>query len=567
MVCIVKKKKKGRLYYYAVQSGRVNGKPRIVWQKYLGTAEGILRRMEQGKPPRPKEAVILEIGGVAALSRIAQRLGLLEILDQNVPKRNQGPSVGHYLLLATLNRALEPVSKRKIGKWYEGTILPRWWGFPAKAFSSQRFWDHMDLVGEDEIRGIEEDVARAVVEEFGLELETLFYDTTNFFTYISSFNDRSTLAKRGKCKAHRNNLRIIGLALLVAGPFHVPVLHRTYPGNLNDATQFKVYSLELSEALERIAGASPEVTLVFDKGNHSPEAFEEIFDGPCHFVAAVKPSEHPHLLEIPLKRYEFPAGEEWPGLRVCRDESLLYGRPVTVALTFSESFFTQQLAGVTRELTNCVQKLTSLSHGLGEWRAGKRKGKKPTRASVEKRVSGILSPQHMKKLIDCEIGMEKGIPKLAFATNHEALEQLSRVELGRTFIATDHRAWDTSAIIRACRGQHHVEDAFKEMNHLEFLRFRPQHHWTDQKVAVHALYCVLALTLTSLLRRELARGGLDLSTPDMLTQLGKIKEVAVIYPPGTLAHPRDHVTLSRTSKKQKRMIEILDLESLLPPRR
>ena len=42
MATIIKKIKKGRPYYYAVVSKRVDGKPRIVWQKYLGTVDSLL---------------------------------------------------------------------------------------------------------------------------------------------------------------------------------------------------------------------------------------------------------------------------------------------------------------------------------------------------------------------------------------------------------------------------------------------------------------------------------------------------------------------------------------------
>ena len=67
-------RKKNRWDYYAVQSARVEGKPRIVWQKYLGTVDAIMKRAEEASPAKPKEVVIFEAGGVAALLRIAQRL-------------------------------------------------------------------------------------------------------------------------------------------------------------------------------------------------------------------------------------------------------------------------------------------------------------------------------------------------------------------------------------------------------------------------------------------------------------------------------------------------------------
>lgn len=42
MASLIKKKKRGKIYYYLAECQRVNGKPRIVWQKYLGSAESIV---------------------------------------------------------------------------------------------------------------------------------------------------------------------------------------------------------------------------------------------------------------------------------------------------------------------------------------------------------------------------------------------------------------------------------------------------------------------------------------------------------------------------------------------
>ena len=134
----------------------LNGKPRIVWQKYLGTIDAIIERTEGARPQAPKETVIFEAGGVAALLRIAQLLELQELINQAVPKREQGPSVAHYILLAALNRALAPCSKQAIGDWYASTVLKRLWRFPSSVFSSQRFWDHMDMVSEQAIERIQE---------------------------------------------------------------------------------------------------------------------------------------------------------------------------------------------------------------------------------------------------------------------------------------------------------------------------------------------------------------------------------------------------------------------------
>lgn len=42
MASIIKKTIRGRPYYYARECKRVEGKPKIVWQKYLGRAEDLL---------------------------------------------------------------------------------------------------------------------------------------------------------------------------------------------------------------------------------------------------------------------------------------------------------------------------------------------------------------------------------------------------------------------------------------------------------------------------------------------------------------------------------------------
>ena len=184
MTSIIKKLKNGNAYYYAVQSKRVNGKPRIVWQKYLGSVEAIIKRCEQNLAPLPTETVLFEAGGVAALLGIAKRFGLIDLINEIVPKRGQGPSVGHYIVLAALNWVLDPLSKSQIGDWYHDTVLQRLWGFSHLVFNSQRYWDHMEMVSDDAMDKIQNFLVERVKREFKIDPQPLLYDTTNFFTCI-----------------------------------------------------------------------------------------------------------------------------------------------------------------------------------------------------------------------------------------------------------------------------------------------------------------------------------------------------------------------------------------------
>jgi transposase len=561
MATIIKKIKKGRAYYYAVQSARVDGKPRIVWQKYLGTIDAIMQRTDKARPARPKETVIFEAGGVAALLRVAERLKVMELINKAVPKRDQGPTVGHYMLLAAINRALCPKSKVEIGEWYEQTVLRRLWRFPKTVFSSARFWDHMDMVSEKAIERIQEELVLRVKREFGIDEQILLYDTTNFFTFLATTNDRCDLAQRGHSKAKRHDLRQVGLALLVTSEYQVPLFHRVYEGNIADVSLFPQVAKELLGRYNKILKTSAGATLVFDKGNVSDDAMERIVVSDQHFVAAVSANRIAHLLNTPLNQFEELPG--LPGTKAFAKEETFWGKKCLFVVSYTESFFTQQLNGITHNMTKCQKKLLDLEKGLIKWRKGKARGKRPTMLGVKASVNRILSPQFMKNLFEINVQQEKGLPVLQYALKHSELDRLINQRLGRTALVTDQIEWEPAQVIGSYRSLTQIEDAFKNMKNIDFLHWQPAYHWTDQKIKVHGFYCVLALLLSTLARKLALEAGLELALPAMLKELSDIREVAVIYPKGTMAHRKDHITLSRMTPRQRKLADCLEIGLVL----
>jgi len=570
MASIIKKIKQGRPYYYAVQCKRVDGKPRIVWQKYLGTVEGIVARADAARPPKPKEVVVFEAGGVAALLGIARRLGVMDVINELAPKREQGPKVGHYMLLAALNRALSPCSKVEIGEWYEGTILHRLWRFPKSAFTSQRFWDHIWMVSEDTIEVLEERLVERVRAEFGIEPGLLLYDTTNFFTFLATSNHRGDLPQRGRSKTKRHDLRQVGLALMVTRKFMAPLLHRVYPGNVPDVSLFPQLAQELVERFRRLAGDCDDATLVFDKGAVSDDGMEALAAQGVGFVAALSASRCKELLSTPLDRFDAVPGLS--GTSAFSSMVEIWGVRCRVVVAYTESFFAQQLAGVTDNLVKCQKRLSDVQKGLDRWREGRHRGVPPTLAGARKKVREILSPQFMKGLLNVKLDdmqtsrkPDKNAIRLRYEVDHAALTRLMNERLGRTMLVTNHVDWSSGRVIEAYRGLAKVEETFKNMKNTTFLHWQPAYHWTDQKIRVHGFYCVLALLLCTLARKQAVQAGIELSLPTMLKELSAIKEVAVIYPKGTLAHPRDHIAISRMSAKQRKLAEALNLATILTP--
>src|SRR6266851_7443801 len=132
----------GHTYYYARYTQRVDGKPKVVRTVYLGKLENLVTAAEESRqPPQPLHTDVAAFGDTAALFDIAQRLDLVQLLDSILPpKRHQGLSVGQYLLLAALNRAVSPTSKLRFADWYRQTVLTRLLPAEPAALSSQNFW-------------------------------------------------------------------------------------------------------------------------------------------------------------------------------------------------------------------------------------------------------------------------------------------------------------------------------------------------------------------------------------------------------------------------------------------
>jgi len=557
----------GHTYYYARYCQRVNGKPRIVRQVYLGKVEDLVVAAEQSHPPpQPLETEVAAFGDVAALFDIAQRLDLVPLLDSILPaKRRQGLSSGQYLLLAAINRAVSPTSKLQFADWYRQTTLTRLLPADPAWLSSQNFWNHMDLVTPEHVLEFEKQMARRLVDRFQLDLRALVYDGTNFFGYINTRNP-AELPQRGHNKQKRGDLRQVSLGLLVSTDFHIPLFHKVYAGNVNDSTEFRSITEELSAHYRQLADSCDHITLVFDKGNNSQEAFQTLQGTPFHFVGSLVPSQHPDLLAIPRSQFHTLTAAGLEGVEAYRAQKKVFGQTRTIVVTFNQNLYDGQLQGITVSLGKAWRKLSDLQTQLQRRREGKVKGgKAPTLDSVRKQTHSICSAQFVEKILKTEVHEDRTGLQLTFGTDQAALDRLCRVQLGKTILFTDNADWPDEQIVLAYRSQSHVEDAFKQMKNPHFLGWSPMFHWTDSKIQVHAFYCVLALLLTSLLQRELAGKGEPLSINRMLEELAGIRETLIVYPrrQGQRQFPTA-VCLTRMTPLQQRLFSMLGLRRHAP---
>ncbi len=545
MATITKRKVHGHIYYYLVASKRIEGKPRLVLQKYLGRAEDVVRQLE-GKLPVPQRVTVGEYGGSRALFAIARRLRLVEWIDQVVPKRAQGLTVGTYILLAAINRVLAPCSKAKFREWYRSTALYHDLPVRDADLTSQRFWDHMSYLTAEHIRDAETALTAHMVKEFGLDLSTVVYDATNFYTWMDT-NTPSDLAQRGHQKQHRSDLKSVGLALVVTTDFNIPLFHAVYPGNRNDAKEFQSITDELLARRTALQATCDTMTLVYDKGNNSKTNQAAVDASPLHFVGSLKANQVPELLDVALTEYQEIPG--YPGLLAYRIQREVLGQSRTVIVTYNESLYLGQLQGELVRLRKLQERLQHIQ------RPGTSARRPPTVAALRQRVAAAVTKAGppVRDWVQTQItgGTEAGDPPtFTYRIDHEALMRWGQTHWGKTILFTDQEAWSTTQIVAAYRDAWHVEDTFRDMKQAPWLRWQPQFHWTDQKIRVHGFICVLAVTLAHLLRRECATAGIDLSLPTLLNDLTTIQEVLWMYPGPSPQDPQLVLT-DRTPRQQQ----------------
>jgi transposase len=548
----------GRPYYYLRECQRINGKPTIIRQQYLGPAEQLVHRLAN---PAPQKAVVRVFGASAACLDLAQQLDLAATVDRHVAKQGaSGPSVGQYLLVAVLNRCIAPRSKARIGAWYETTVLPRLVRLRAAQLTSQRFWDNMDRLDNKAIGQIEDDLSAAAVARFGLDLRCLLFDATNFFTFIDSFNTRAKLPQRGHSKQGRANLRLLGLALLVTADGDVPLFHHTYAGNQHDAKTFGQVADELARRCRQLSQGEADITLIFDKGNNSKVNLQVVAQGPYHFVGSLVPTQHPELLMIERAQMRRLDKTQLPAVWSYRTHKKIFGVERTVLVTLNRPLLQTQRKTLRREIDKRQRKLKALQASLERHAEGHAGGRPPTLAGTRKRVRAILAGRHMKDLFKATVTLDtQGLPTLTWSFRPQAWDHLQRTLLGKTLLFTDRDAWTDEQIVRAYRSQSHVEASFRRMKDPHILTFRPIHHWTDQKLRVHALICVLALMILTLLRRKLAQAGVSLSITSMIERLAGIQEVSVLFPTAKGVLPRASTVLSDLDTEQQALFQHLDL--------
>ena len=566
MASLYKKVIGGRPYWYLREMGWVDGKPKMVSERYLGTAaevEALLDARERAMVPERTRH--LDFGAVAAAWGLLADLGVAGIIDEACGGRPPGLplSPGTYLALAALNRVVDPCSKRAFADWWRTTAADRFTKIGASALDHRRFWDAMHAVPLRALPRIEEKLALAACARSGLDTSSVALDMTNFATFIDTGNGRAPIAQRGKAKQKRADLRLVGLGLVVTRDGGVPLLSHAYPGNKPDVTQFPQMITTLAGRHAALAAAAGQhgagMTVVFDAGQNSEASFALLAGTGLRYVGSVPASDCRDLLALPANARTVVDKDRFGGLTACDTRREVYGTGRRVILTHSPELHEHQARGFDgTTLAKATRQLDELAATLARGKTRRARDK------VEAEITKITHDPWVRRVITWQLAGDKPRDlRLTWSIDGAARAALEEEIFGKHVLITDHDDWPAAEVIAGYRSQCEAEFSFRQMKDPRAVSFSPMFHWTEHNIRIHAFTCVLALQTAHLMRLQADRAGLRMSVRELLHQLAGIGETVLIYP-AERGRPKARRMLTETTPAHDKLIETFQLDRYAP---
>jgi transposase len=350
---------------------------------------------------------------------------------------------------------------------------------------------------------------------YDFELETIALDDTNYFSYISSSNNKSELAKRGHNKQKRNDLRQYSLALITTKESGLPLYSHIYEGNKNDKTIFPEYFAVLKE---RIPNYDPKmITLVFDGGSNTKENFKLL---ETYYICSFSLSSCKNLYDIELSEYnDVPVnGKQVRSYRITQN---IWGEERECILTYSSSLYAGQLKELNENITKTDDAIKQLNEQLSNPKSRISKKKD----SIQARVASILNKKHIDVIYNTQIMVndEDIATKVEYIIDEEIKNDIAYKYFEKKLLITNRKDWSTDVVLKTYRDQDCIEKIFRSTKDSGHCAIRPQFHYTDQKIRVHIFCCLLGLSLATILHREVEAKGFSISKYHMLDTLKSIR--------------------------------------------
>jgi len=524
------KKKKGRPYLYVREIARVDGKPKVVSQIYIGSPKRVAE-LVKGQEQGIRKLKVEEFGALWLAHQINKDFDLSAIIDSIIPAgdREKGPSVGEYFLYCVWNRMVEAVSKNKMGQWYDRTAIQQIRPVNTDELTSQRYWEKWERVSEEDLNRIALQFFERLWEAASPDADCLLFDTTNYYTFMAG-QTGSDLARRGKNKEGRHHLRQISLGLLVARDSRLPLYYSVYPGNTHDSKHFEAV---MDEMFGIVCGLNKtgSLTVVIDKGMNSKCNYFRIDEhARVHFITtystyfaqeiAATPIDRFEIVDTPRNKYLVREERSEECLLAYRTKGEYWGKERSVIVTYNPRMARKKRHTFESKLETLRQELLSM------------------RLKVKKKASHWRNPETIKKryirrcaslnisstLFDISLKQNENGLKMSFRKNACNVKQKQDM-FGKNVIVTDNMDWSISEIVKASLDRWQVEDRFRQSKDDDLVGVSPIRHWTDSKIRCHLFTCIAAMTYLRLIEIKVAAAGYRRSAEDIMNDMRHLHSV------------------------------------------
>lgn len=611
MAYIRKKEKHGKIYYYLVESRRVGPKkqPREHILEYIGTADNLVKFINQQMSLNKKSETeslndttfkSYEYGASIAAKNVCDLLKVKSIFDTCFKSKSvHDMSRSEILVYEIIHRIVDPGSKRAFSKWAEGSSLPYYCKFKPEDITSQAIWEAMDDITEDEVLKAQRLLTKNAREIYGDDLNTLHLDYTNYYTYIDSNNNACVICKRGHNKQKRNDLRQFGLAVVTSASLQIPIVWETYEGNKSDVREFSDFTELLALELEKqgVENISNSI-LTFDGGSNSKHNFANL---KLSFICAHSLTGLKNLYDIDVDKYDKITLKNNHERKAYRIDNLEFSdMKGTGILTFSQDLYNGQTAQLNKDIKKFKDTCEAIILTSDSPRGKLAKGLKAALKEYNKEVA-LIEKDNKKLKEDKEKGLpvskdefEKEVPKwnekevlekfiLDTATeNNKALKSFVSVDVdiinddsgkkyiitysededkkneyikrifGKKLICTNKTDLTTTEILSIYSDQECIENMFKSSKKNDHFSVRPQYHWTDQKIIVHVMLCMFAITIAEVMRRIFNDKDISYTKEGLIDKLATIRDGWIIKDTKQVKR-----TIESSTDEQQAMIDII----------
>lgn len=542
-------------YVYLVQKARRDGKVVNVAELYLGTQDEVARRLtDPDDGTQGLEFLPYPLGTSAAFLAADEELGFSRIVTELTGSRAAALS----LLAFIAGRAHEPVSKNGMTDWVHRSLFRFVPNLPS--LSCRRYLERMDLLTDEVVEQITFRLGEELVRK-GHRPSLVFFDPTNFSTEQdpSDGDPERQLAQPGHAKDGNLQAKLVGLATAVTEE-HLPVYHRVYPGNENDARLFQEVVGTMVSQLVKFGVVADDLTFVFDKGVNSEDGLAAVHAAEVHFLSSLKRHPVRDLLAKPRTAYRtLYTTEQKEAIHGFRSKRKVLGIDGVVVVAFNESAKKREARGYERAKERFLATCQSVAAKMSK----SHRGRRSTVQSVTERIEDVLPPK-WRGVFKYRVGatLDQDPPKFTVTGWVDPKKEAELKEgFGKTVVFTDRVDWDEEKIVRTYFARSSMEEEFHVLKDVLLMPGMPIFHRLDKRIRVHAFLCVVGLLFYRWIQRRV-EAAMDARLPieALAARLDRIQVVAMARP----GSRKVKVVLQKLDREQNAIVKALGLTRFVP---